>query len=591
MAPKPLLFRLFVPFVGMILLIVVICGGVTYWAGQRALRQQQLQDLDRISDLIRREIQSQSITANQAKEIVDLAKVLRTRITLINGDGVVIADSDHDPATMDNHNGRKEVAQARSEGTGTSVRHSDTLNEQAVYLARPLDPGDRDGLIVRASYPEHVWTRIAAPLPAVLLAGVACAILVMLWLGATLRRQWVVPVEKLATAAERMSGGEWNTRVEPHGADVLRFFSGRLNIVAAQAEKQLADLNHQRADLRALVDSLPDPILLTDYASRIVLLNAPAAKLLQVTATQAVGKPLVTVVNEEAILRLLDDLERTGNSSESISTVQRREIRLQRLGQRLTYQAVATRARAGGVLLVLQNVSALAATLQMKTDFVANASHELRTPIAAIKIAFETLRDVYDEDPEQTARCVSVIDGHIRRLEAMLSDLLDLSRVESPDAKPIYAMMHVNELFIAMRSAMSAMAEQKGVSLHFEGDLEREFSTDVRILQLTLKNLIENSIKYTPSGGSVTTRLMFDAPNIVIEVKDTGIGIAPEHLDRVFERFYQIDPARSGSAGRGTGLGLSIVKHAINTLRGEVKLESTLGKGTTVTCVFPMGAM
>jgi two-component system phosphate regulon sensor histidine kinase PhoR len=570
----------------MILLIVLICGAVTYWAGMKALRQQQVQDLDRLSDLIRREIAGKEISPQQAQEIVELARTLRTRITLIDASGKVLADSDHDPATMDNHNNRPEVIAARAEGRGSSVRYSDTLGEQAVYLARPLDPTSRNGLILRASYPEHIWAQFAAPLPAILIAAVISAILVMLWLGATLRRQWIRPVEDLATAAERMSAGEWGTRVEPHGADVVRFFSGRLNIVAAQAEKQLADLNHQRADLRSLVDALPDPILLTDYANRILLLNAPAAKLLQVTATQAVGKPLVTVVNEEAILRLLDDLEKSGARDETLSTVQRREIRLQRLGQRLTYQAVATRARAGGVLLVLQNVSALAATLQMKTDFVANASHELRTPIAAIKIAFETLRDVYSEDPEQTARCIKIIDGHIRRLEEMLADLLDLSHVESPDAKPVYAPVRVADLFAAMRSAMSSMAEQNDVTLRFEGVESDAFVSDVRLLQLILKNLIENGIKYTQSGGSVTARIAMDDATVRLSVNDTGIGIAPEHQSRVFERFYQIDPARSGGVGRGTGLGLAIVKHAINMLRGEVTLESTLGKGTSVTCVL-----
>ncbi len=230
----------------------------------------------------------------------------------------------------------------------------------------------------------------------------------------------------------------------------------------------------------------------------------------------------------------------------------------------------------------------------MKTDFVANASHELRTPIAAIKIAFETLREVYREDPAQTERCINVIDGHLRRLEEMLRDLMDLSRVESADLKPSVAPVKTTELLQACKSAVGAMARQKNVDLRLgDGDPSTplEIHTDSRLVNLVLKNLVENSIKFTPSGGRVTVSIRqspaASGANIAVTVADTGIGIAPEHRERVFERFYQVDAVRSGSAGRGTGLGLAIVKHAIAALGGTVRLQSAVGAGTTVTCEFP----
>ena len=248
-------------------------------------------------------------------------------------------------------------------------------------------------------------------------------------------------------------------------------------------------------------------------------------------------------------------------------------------------------------LLVLRDVSTLAGATQMKTDFVANASHELRTPIAAIKIAFETLREVYQEDPVQTERCISVIDGHLRRLEEMLRDLMDLSRVESADLKPRIAPVKITELLQACKSAVGAMARQKNVDLRL-GDNDPatppEICTDSRLVNLVLKNLVDNSIKFTPSGGRVTVsiRQSPEASNgrITLTVADTGIGIAPEHRERVFERFYQVDTVRGGSAGRGTGLGLAIVKHAVAALGGTVRLQSAVGAGTTVTCEFPQNA-
>ncbi|HEX8914464.1 MAG TPA: ATP-binding protein, partial [Humisphaera sp.] len=285
-----------------------------------------------------------------------------------------------------------------------------------------------------------------------------------------------------------------------------------------------------------------------------------------------------------------------------------REIRLNRDGQWLTFQAVAKRTAGGGVLLVLRDVTALASAVQMKTDFVANASHELRTPIAAIKIAFETLREVYGDDAHQSDRCMQVIEGHLKRLEEMLRDLLDLSRVENPNLKPHVRTLKTADVLAHVRSSLGPMARQKLVELRLgEGlapdagpsaESPAEFLGDERLLNLILKNLIENSVKFTPAGGTVSvtfTRAAGDAgggdggvpPPVTLTVADTGIGIPPEHMDRVFERFYQVDAARSGSAGRGTGLGLAIVKHAINALGGQVELESEVGHGTTVRCVLP----
>ncbi|HEY7086768.1 MAG TPA: ATP-binding protein [Tepidisphaeraceae bacterium] len=592
MSQRPFLLRLILPFAAMIALVVVVCGVVIWLAGQRNVRLQQIKDLDHLVILVRRALPSDatSIAPEQAAHIRDLGLLLDTRITLIDGRGVVLFDTHEDPRVMENHNTRPEVIEARASGVGNSVRRSDTIHENAVYVAELLDRNRADGMVVRVSYPEHVWAQLGVPIWAIVLAATASAALLMLCLALILQRQWIGPVRDIAGASEKMAAGRWQTRVDPAGAEEVRFLGSRFNVMAAQAQKQLADLNHQRADLQALVDSLPDPILLSDAHERIIVINAPAARLLQLTPAQALGQKIVGVVNEEAILRVLEQVQTDA------ATAVMREIRLQRGGQRVTYQAVATRAKAGGVLLVLRNVSAMAAAVQMKTDFVANASHELRTPLAAIKAAFETLSDVYQEDPDQSARCITIIDGHLHRLEEMLSDLLDLSRVESADLRAQIAPVKVEDLVASVRSTMGSAAKQKNVELSFVTDdlgSDTEFNSDARLLNLVLKNLVENSIKFTPAGGGVTVTFSRrlaeeDAPErIVLVVSDTGIGIPAEHQQRVFERFYQVDSARSGSAGRGTGLGLAIVKHAVHALGGTVELVSTVGRGTLVTCILP----
>jgi two-component system phosphate regulon sensor histidine kinase PhoR len=629
MPPRPFFAKLILVFAALLGLIVATCGGAIYAAGQRAVRAQQVADLRRLAPVVREWLADKAaggtVDEPTRTRLADASRVLGTRITVVAGDGRVTFDTLVPIAAMDNHNDRPEVVAARAGRDGTSVRTSRSLAEPSVYAAELLDPSKPDGTVVRFSYPERSWPKFDIPVLPVLGGSVLATVLAVGGLWLILQRRWVGPTRGLVRTAERLAAGDWAARADAEGADELQFFSTRLNLVALHTQQQLADLKHQRADLQALVDTLPDPVLATDPGGRVILINLPAARLLALSPDKALGQAVVHVVADDAVLQLF---ERAGQAkpdgppaagdafaphasaspAQSPSPSFTREIRLNRDGQWLTFQAVAQVTAAGGVLLVLRDVTALASAVQMKTDFVANASHELRTPIAAIKIAFETLREVYGDDAVQAERCMGIIDGHLRRLEEMLRDLLDLSRVENPNLKPRVKRMQVVDVVAHVRSSLGPMARQKGVDLRLgEGvgrdpELPAAFLCDERLLNLILKNLIENSVKFTPAGGSVTVTFRKATgnstgnstgdvePPVCLSVRDTGAGIPAEHLDRVFERFYQVDPARSGSAGRGTGLGLAIVKHAVNALGGSVRIESVVGQGTTVTCTLPQVA-
>ena len=433
---------------------------------------------------------------------------------------------------------------------------------------------------------------------AAVICGAAGGLILATWGCAALYRLWLSPLEKTIDRGTQIVQADWRGQIAPDGAWEIQSLSAQFNRLAVETHRRLSLLEHQQADLNALVDTLPDPILAGDTSGRLILMNAPAATLLGISAKQAIGQMVVSVVADEPVVELIDAASALRDST--AHSIQR-EIRLSRGGQKLTFQAVAARTAAGGPLVVLRDVSTLARAIQMKTDFVANASHELRTPITAIKIAFETLGEAFGDDPEQAQKCMLVIDGHLKRLEDMLRDLLDLSRVEGPEHEGT-AVVKSADLFNAIRGTLLPLARQKLVELDFNNPDPAEFVSDWRLLNLILKNLVENGVKYTPVGGKVTVSLtpangdgngIHQAePNgrnsmVLLKVSDTGIGIAPEHIDRVFERFYQVDSARSGSAGRGTGLGLAIVKHAVLALGGSVTLQSEVGVGTTVTCVLP----
>ncbi len=579
---RPFLVRLLIPFVALWVIVSAASLGLTAWVARGSVYLEQIRTLHGAAAAVRRGASDAELRA--------MGAAAGCRLTVIGADGVVRFDNDADPAHMVNHNDRPEVIDARRFGVGTSSHFSQTLGQPAIYLAMKVDPA---GTVARVCYVHNAWASLQTPLWAVTITGAVVTAAMLAVLAGILQRQWVGPTRAVSAAAGRLAAGEWEVRVDLRGSGEVRQLGTQINNLAAQAEQQLAELQRQRRDLRSLVDTLPDPILVTDAAGRIELVNVPAADLVRLSPPRVVGQKTASVVGDQALLQLLEAAGDVAPSWETPAIY--REVRLVRDGYRRTYQSFASRTATGGARLVLRDVTAMADAVQMKTDFVANASHELRTPIAAIKIALDTLREAYVDDPPQAERCVEIIDGHVRRLEDLLRDLLDLSRLESPDAKPQLVDIKPWQLFASVRSTFGPTAREKGVELLLGDDpiTPDSFRGDEHLLNLVLKNLVENSLKFTPPGGTVTVNMraaeVDRRPALHLSVVDTGIGIPPEHRDRVFERFYQVDPARSGTAGRGTGLGLAIVKHAVAALGGSVRLESTVGGGTTVTCVLPQG--
>ena len=464
------------------------------------------------------------------------------------------------------------------------------------------------------------------------IAGVGIAALLFL---PTLRS-----IRELRATAEAFKRGDWRERVDvaPSALEEVRRLGEIVNDTAERTLRQLKDLSRQKGDLEALVNALPDPLILADTRRKVIRINGPAATLLGIDQKLALGQALEAAVTDPAILAIFDEaaaMQGNGENGDGTSGLPlRSELQVTRGAKRLAYQVVATKTAAGGVLVVLRDVTTLDQALRMKTDFVANAGHELRTPLAAIKAAFETLSEITTEhaaaleanERKAAERCSAIIAGQLERLEEMLRDLLDLSRVESADVPPTLEEMTAAELGRHLRQDLGALAAERQVRLELPdeqepasitasrsdaGSGEVRLTSDRRLLMLALKNLVENGIKYTPARGVVRVECRMRAPpaqparataasgrlssphssELVVRVSDTGIGIPPEHLDRIFERFYQIDPARTGTnprvSGRGTGLGLSIVKHAVSALGGSVSVQSRLGEGTTFEVHLP----
>lgn len=361
-----------------------------------------------------------------------------------------------------------------------------------------------------------------------------------------------------------------------------------------RADAQTKEAAKQARNLEALVAAVDEPLLATDNDQRVLLCNRSAEAILDAGPGELIGRPINQVFTHAELLAM-HDAARTGE-------VRRGRVRLTTpLGKRI-YQVSASPVPVAwgegvfGAVMLLRDVTELDQAVQVKTDFVANASHELRTPVAAIRTAAETLETASKDDPAMAARVTRMIVNHAGRLEELLRDLLDLTRLESPDAPVSIEPVDLAEVQRLLSGMFESVCRDRGLKLQFE--IEDELSgmrSDRKLIVLILRNLIENATKFAFENTSIRvvgTLVEAEAPEdspgqpvrgvARLEVIDQGIGIPIGQQDRVFERFYQVDPARSGGGKRGTGLGLAIVKHAAKTLGGRVGLESVWGQGTRV---------
>ncbi len=364
--------------------------------------------------------------------------------------------------------------------------------------------------------------------------------------------------------------------------------------------KQIKELAKKSRNLGALIDGLTEPVIVTGDDQRVIMCNNAAERMLSVEGSTLMGRSVREVFTREEVLRL-HERARAGQSSveQVVMTIP---------GGRRTFQVASSPLPAAwgegvyGAVLVLRDVTELAQAVQQQTDFVANASHELRTPVAALRIAIETLQDGGAEDPPIRDRFLSMCANHVQRLEEMIRDLLDLSRAESRQLPVRLQPLDVEELERALRTIFEPICAERGLSLEFrELASARGVMTDARLLQLILRNLIDNATKFAHERTPivVTVRVTQEAraqqdeeqPRAMmrIEVKDKGQGIPLAQQERVFERFFQVDTARTGVTGRrGSGLGLAIVRHACEALGGRVGINSVWGTGTTVWVELPV---
>jgi two-component system phosphate regulon sensor histidine kinase PhoR len=506
----------------------------------------------------------------------------KARITVIASGGLVLADSQHDPETMENHAGRPEIQDAFHGRTGVSIRHSATLDRDLCYVAIPATVGAKSA-VLRLALPLQELDAVIATVRWRIYGASLAAALAALVMAYFFSRTFTRRIRRLQAFAESLLGARASAVLERDSDDELGALAASLNTTAGQLRELVEKLSLESARREAILASMVEGVLAVDNELRVTFCNESFAHALGAELPVPEGLPVLTLVRDPTFLDLLS---RVIVTHESIK--QRMQLAAAD-GRAFEVQAapLALRSRRGAIA-ILHDITDLERLERIRKDFVANVSHELRTPLTAIRGYAETLLDGALEDQENNRKFLEVIRAHAIRLNNIASDLLVLSELESgqvaaaPEPVPIHAALEA-----AIRT-LESEARVRGVSMHI-GELGAGHVIGHRIrLEQAFVNLLDNAVKFNRPGGEVrveTSRTPEAKARIAIS--DTGIGIPSEDLPRIFERFYRVDKARSREVG-GTGLGLSIVKHVIERMNGSVTVESQLGKGSVFTVLLPL---
>jgi len=502
-----------------------------------------------------------------------------TRVTIIAPDGTVLGDSEADPATMENHAGRPEVQAAMQSGSGKDTRSSSTLGVDFSYVAQRVDVNNTPGAVVRVARPLSAIDATLSSITHSLLIAVvvtgAIAALLSLIIGSTIIR----PLGALANAARGVARGDLTRRVKPRPSGEIGEVADAFNQMAQNVESLVDAVSEERSRLTAVLDSGSDAVLVVDAEGRITFASRAVGSLLGRPTEETVGKPFVWVMPDDQVLQALRDARETGG---------RQGLVVERPRGRFLQVSAAPIAGGGDwvALVVFHDVTEAKRVEDTRRDFIANVSHELRTPLASIKSVVETLQSGAFEDKDIAQDFLARADTEVDRLVQMVTELLELSRLESGQAPLARKPVEVGPMLEQAVERMQPQAERKALSLSLEvaPGLPSVIGDAHRLEQATV-NLLDNAIKFTPELGSVRVSAQLVDGAVQVEVEDTGAGISAEKLPRIFERFYKVDRARGD---RGTGLGLAVVKHTVEAHGGTVSARSQEGHGSTFTFTLPV---
>ncbi len=586
------------------LIAVALCAGVVGWfavgTAGNLYRAQAFSDLTARAELARSQVTPLLGKPAQLQALVrSIGANADTRLTVIAGPdssagvmGKVLADSEADPATMPNHDtpSRPEVQVALTGGKGEVARFSDTLKRRMLYVAIPVfSAGHQVTAVVRTALPLTQVDRALTSMTWRIALGALIVALAVALLGFLVSSQISGRMRAIERGAARFAAGDFSHEIHVSAPDEIGEVALGLNAMGRRLSETIQTITEERNEREAVLSGMTEGVLAVDGQERVITVNAAAARLLGVDPEDAKGRSIQEIVRNPELQEFVGTALAADEpvAGSVVVHTDRGSRELQMHGARLGDDSDGGDAR-GGVVVVLNDVTRMRQYEAIRRDFVANVSHEIKTPVTTIKGFAETLLDGALDDRHDAERFLRIIVGQADRLSAIIEDLLSLSSLESDSEGATISLERgsIRDVLQVALDVCEMKAADKHITLALSCSEELYEEINPPLLEQAVVNLIDNAIKYSPEGSSVEIWAAVEPEALSIKVKDAGPGIRREHLPRLFERFYRVDKARSRDMG-GTGLGLSIVKHIAVAHGGGVAVESTPGIGSTFSITLP----
>jgi two-component system phosphate regulon sensor histidine kinase PhoR len=523
------------------------------------------------------------------------------RITIIDSSGRVLGDSDEPSSLMENHSNRPELIEAGANGIGSSIRFSKTLQRDLFYLAISVAKGDQEKRFLRMSVPLHDIDMAVRKIKIQILTASFASLLIVFLIGLFQTGRLVRTIEEITAFSQAVTSGDFRKRLFPKGKDELAELTRNVGTMSQELQRRLQQAEEEKYMIETILMNMSDGLMLTDMKGMILLSNS-AVKTFFGVQSGTEGKTAMETLRKAELVDLIDRVVETKETiSREIEVTYPKELFLM-----VTAAPYFVKGELSGAVLAFHDITRLRQLEDIRKDFVANVSHEIKTPITAIRGFAETLLEGALEDKENAHKFIETIKNHSERLNSLVSDLLTLSGIELGDIKIEKETVDLSNVIDTVFETLKGKAQTKG--LYFKKEIStgpQEVKADRNRLIQILLNLVDNGIKFTEKGG-ITVRVrnaelrmrnegvskeipkseIAIPQSIEVSIEDTGIGIPKRHLSRLGERFYRVDSARSRELG-GTGLGLAIVKHLVKAHGWEMQIESVPGKGTTVKILIP----
>ncbi|TCO79288.1 two-component system histidine kinase PnpS [Marinisporobacter balticus] len=587
--------KIFVTYTILIFLGIILTGLLTLKFVRTSyvenIENKLITNANLISKFIEKEIEEDpSSPIDFHKYAHEYAAEIDTRVTFINKDGMVIGDSEiaqDDLSKIENHLYRPEVQKALEGEIGKSERKSATVDIDYIYITVPIMNNDKIYGVTRLAFPLTEIKKLNYNLLQNALIAAFCGLLVTTILGYRFTNSVTKPVKEITRTAQKIANGNFNDKVYIKSHDEIGILANTFNIMAEKLNDTISEIRDKNTKLHSTLGSMKEALFAIDKEYKIILINPVAMSLFNIADENVYGKHVLEVIRNNKLHDVLEDILNNKHIGEREIIIDYPETKILKIYTNFIRLDMDPN-RIIGVMAVMQDVTEMRKLENMRSEFVANVSHELKTPLTSISGFIETLKNGAMDNEKVRDRFLDIIDIETERLTRLIDDILTLSAIENDKNTIKREEIRINEMINEVNMMAEALAKGKQITYitELEADLPFIYGNRDWFKQMLL-NLIENAIKYTPENGQIKVLIYKRYEHVFAVVKDTGIGIPKEDISRLFERFYRVDKARSRKVG-GTGLGLAIVKHIVLSFGGEIKVNSKLGKGSEFIVRIPI---